>query len=67
IVERGRAVVAIKVKLAPDITDRDVRHLRWLRDQLGARLTAAVVITTGKAACTLEDGVHDIPAALLGP
>lgn len=36
IVARGdQRVVAIEVKLAQTVTDRDVRHLRWLADNLG--------------------------------
>lgn len=68
IVERadGR-VVAIEVKLARTVGDGDVRHLRWLRSQLGDGLLDAVVVTTGTDAYRRLDGIGVVPAALLGP
>ena len=68
IVERGDGrVVAIEVKLHPVVTDKDVTHLRWLRDQLRADLLDAVVVTTGAEAYRRADGIAVVPAALLGP
>jgi hypothetical protein len=68
IVERadGR-VLAIEVKLLRTVGDADVRHLRWLRDQIGDDLLDAVVVTTGPEAYRRADGVAVVPAALLGP
>ncbi len=68
IVERpdGR-VVAIEVKLARDVSDGDVRHLRWLEGKLGDDLLDAVVLTTGAEAYRRRDGIAVVPAALLGP
>lgn len=68
IVERrdGR-VVAIEVKLARVARDEDVKHLRWLRDQLGDDLLDAIVVTTGPTAYRRQDGIGVVPAALLGP
>ena len=60
-------VVALEVKLAATITDEDVRHLTWLRDQLGEDLLDAAVLTTGKDAYRRRDDIAVIPAALLGP
>ncbi len=31
-----RKVVAMEVELSAEVTDRDVRHLLWLRERLGA-------------------------------
>lgn len=62
-----RQVVAIEVKLAATITDKDVRHLNWLHDQIGDRLADRVVITTGEFAYRRPDGVAVVPLALLGP
>lgn len=45
-------VLAIEVKLAHTIRDDDVRHLRWLKDQLGDDVSG---------------GIGVVPAALLGP
>jgi predicted AAA+ superfamily ATPase len=60
-------VIGIEVKLSSAVGDGDVRHLRWLRDQLGPDLLDAVVITTGEYAYRREDGIAVVPAALLGP
>jgi uncharacterized protein len=60
-------VVAIEVKLAGTVDDRDVRHLHWLATQLGDRLADRVVVTPGKYAYRRRDGVAVVPLALLGP
>lgn len=68
IVERGDGrVVAIEVKLASAVVDDDVRHLRWLRREIGDDLLDAVVVTTGPEAYRRKDGIAVVPAALLGP
>jgi len=67
IVERGRKIVAIEVKLGQTADERDVRHLVWLRNELGDDLADAIVITSGQAAYRRPDGIAVIPAALLGP
>ncbi|HSW30212.1 MAG TPA: DUF4143 domain-containing protein [Longimicrobiales bacterium] len=68
VVERadGR-VVALEVKLARTVTDHDVRHLLWLREQIGQDLLDAAIITTSPSAYRRTDGIAVIPAALLGP
>lgn len=60
------SVVAIEVKLSATVADSDVRHLRWLRDELGDRLADAVVVTTGSDAYRRSDGIAVVPLALLG-
>lgn len=68
IVERGDGrVVAIEVKLRPVPRDEDLKHLRWLRGQIGDDLLDAVIVTTGSDAYRRPDGVAVVPAALLGP
>jgi len=67
IVERGRRILALEVKLGQVVDDRDVRHLLWLRNELEDDLADAAVITTGPAAYRRPDGIAVIPAALLGP
>ncbi len=67
IVERGRKILAIEVKLGQAPDERDVRHLLWLRRELGDDLADAIVVTTGQAAYRRPDGIAVIPAALLGP
>lgn len=66
IVERGdHRVVALEVKLSPIVTDKDVKHLLWLRDQMKGDLLDAAVINTGEQAYRRKDGIAVIPAALL--
>ncbi len=60
-------VVAVEVKLTRTVDDRDCRHLRWLRDQLGDELADAVVVSTGPEAYRRRDGIAVVPASLLGP
>jgi predicted AAA+ superfamily ATPase len=69
IAERGDGrVVAMEVKLRPVPSDKDLVHLKWLREQIGDDLLDAVVITTGREAYRrAEDGIAVVPAALLGP
>ncbi|WP_029089711.1 ATP-binding protein [Brevibacterium album] len=64
---RDGRVVAIEVKLAATVDDRDVRHLNWLREVLGDRVADRVVITTGPYAYRRKDGVAVVPLGLLGP
>jgi predicted AAA+ superfamily ATPase len=68
IVERddGR-VLAVEIKLVADPDPGDLKHLHWLRSQLGDDLLDAVVVTTGRYAYRRPDGVAVVPAALLGP
>jgi hypothetical protein len=67
VVRDDHRVVAIEVKLTQTVDDRDVRHLRWLRDTIGDDLLDAVVVTTGREAYRRTDGIAVVPASLLGP
>ncbi len=60
-------VLAIEVKLSGAIGNRDVRHLHWLREQIGGRLLDAIVINTGPYAYRRDDGVGVVPLGLLAP
>ena len=60
-------VLAIEVKLANTVDDKDVRHLLWLADQLGDRLLDALVVNTGPAAYRRPDGIGVLPLGLLAP
>lgn len=66
IVRDDGRVIAIEVKLASTIGDRDTRHLRWFAKQLGPRLLDAIIINTGPTAYRRPDGIGVIPLALLG-
>lgn len=67
VVRDDHRVVVIEVKLTQTVDDRDVRHLRWLRDTIGDDLLDAVVVTTGREAYRRTDGIAVVPASLLGP
>lgn len=67
IVESANGVVGIEVKLAPSVSDHDVAHLHWLRQQIGEDCTDLVVLTTGPEAYRRSDGVAVVPLAALGP
>lgn len=60
-------IVAIETKLSRTVSSKDVRHLNWLRDEIGGDLLDAAIITTGPSAYRRNDGIAVIPAALLGP
>lgn len=67
IIEGDDGVVGIECKLGGVVDDKDVTHLRWLKEQIGSDVVAAVVVTTGKRAYRRKDGVAVVPLALLGP
>nr|WP_269329900.1 DUF4143 domain-containing protein [Kineosporia babensis] len=68
IVQRpDQRILAIEVKLGASVGESDVRHLKWLRAQLGEELITAAVVNTGPHAYRRPDGIAVIPAALLGP
>lgn len=68
IVERAdQRVLAIEVKLGGSVAESDVKHLLWLRDQVGDELIDAIVVHTGPRAYRRTDGIAVVPAALLGP
>lgn len=68
IIERDdHRVLAIEVKLGATVTDDDVKHLNWLREQIGDDVLDAIVVTSGPQAYRRRDGIGVVPAALLGP
>ena len=67
IVEKGRRMVALEVKLVATPGRDDTRHLRWLLDRVGADVSDVVVVTTGRHAYRDRDGIAVVPAALLAP
>lgn len=58
-------VVGIEVKAAHDVTDADSRHLAWLRDQLGDRFAAGVVVHLGDRARPWGDRIASLPITAL--
>lgn len=66
VVEQDAGIIGFEVKLSATVDDRDVRHLLWLRDEVGDDLRDLVVLTTGPGAYRRADGVAVVPLALLG-
>jgi len=60
-------VLGLEVKLSGDVSDRDVRHLVWLRDQLGEDFPGGAVLTSGTHAYCCPGGIAVIFVRLLGP
>lgn len=60
-------VLAVEVKLAATVEDRDTTHLHWLAGHLGDALLDAIVLTTGPYAYRRPDGIGVVPLGLLGP
>jgi predicted AAA+ superfamily ATPase len=67
IVESDDGIVGLEVKLGSSISDTDVKHLVWLREQVGEDCIDLAVLHTGPEAYRRQDGVAVIPLALLGP
>ena len=68
VVERGDyRVLGLEVQLNGHVDDRDVRHLVWLRGQLGDNFLGGAVLTPGTHAYCRPDGIAVIPVGLLGP
>lgn len=63
--EDGR-IVAFEIKLNRAASDRDVRHLLWLKEKLGDQVADLVLLNTGEHAYRRPDGVAVVPLVLLG-
>jgi predicted AAA+ superfamily ATPase len=61
----GDQIVAIEVKASAAPSRSDSAHLEWLRDRLGDRFVAGVVLHTGPSAFSLTDRIAAIPIASL--
>ena len=61
----AHAIVAIEVKAGAAPTASDARHLTWLRDELGDRFLAGVVLHTGRATFELGDRLLATPISSL--
>jgi predicted AAA+ superfamily ATPase len=66
IVEGPKGILGLEVKLTGAVTDKDVRHLLWLREKLGEHCVDVAVLHTGPDAYRRRDGVAVIPLGLLG-
>jgi uncharacterized protein len=61
----GGAVVGIEVKATTSPGADSAKHLRWLRERLGERFTAGVVLHLGQRASSFGDGIHALPVSVL--
>jgi predicted AAA+ superfamily ATPase len=66
IVKKQDKLVAIEVKMVPDIDENDVKELKWFKEKMGHKFSEAIVLTTGDFAYRREDGIAVIPFALFG-
>jgi uncharacterized protein len=61
----GGRLIGIEVKASGAPRKPDARHLAWLRDELGERFLAGVVLHTGPRAYELEERIRAVPIAAL--
>ncbi len=61
----GERLVAIEVKASSSPTAADAKHLAWLREELGNRFAAGVVLHTGPRQYALGEGIVAAPIAVL--
>lgn len=64
---RDGSIVACECKLGASVSEPDVRHLVWIKAQLGERVVDRVVLSTSDEAYRRADGIAVVPLALLGP
>ncbi len=55
------SVLAFEVKAGERTTTGDVKGLKALRERLGKRFIAGVILTTGPRSYTLDDRIHVLP------
>lgn len=58
-------IVAIEAKATASPSARDAAHLRWLREQLGDRFAAGIVIHLGEVSASFGDRVQVLPLSAL--
>lgn len=61
----GQRVIGIEVKATAAPRPKDAEHLAWLRDELGDRFVAGVLLHTGPASFELGRGIQAAPIASL--
>jgi len=63
--DRHREVVGVEVKAASSVRGSDFRGLEYLRDKLGQRFTAGIVLYTGIRSVPFGDRLWALPLATL--
>jgi predicted AAA+ superfamily ATPase len=61
----GGAVVGIEVKATTSPGADTAKHLRWLRDRLGDRFAAGIVLHLGQRASSFGDRIWAVPVSAL--
>jgi len=61
---RGR-VIAIEIKAGAAPSSRDIRHLSWLRDELGAAFVRGILFHTGPHPFDIGDRIWAVPISAL--
>jgi uncharacterized protein len=61
----GQRVIAIETKAGAAPSMDDAKHLAWLRDELGERFVAGVVLHTGPRLYELNDEIFAAPISVL--
>jgi predicted AAA+ superfamily ATPase len=67
VVRTDGRVIGVEVKLTRTVVDDDVKHLLWLKEQIGDDLLDSIIVTTGPHAYRRADGIAVVPTTLLGP
>ena len=63
---RDKRVVGVEVKTSAVVGSEEVKHLVWLRNQLGERFAAGIVVHAGSQFYRSPDGIWVIPLRVLG-
>ena len=58
-------VIGIEVKAASSASLSDTRHLAWLRDQIGERFVAGIVLTTDERVRPMGKRIWSVPVSAL--
>ena len=58
---RNGEVIGVEVKAAATVTESDFRSLRYLKEKLGARFKAGVVLYTGAQTLPFGDRLAAVP------
>lgn len=61
----GGGLIGIEIKAGGAVSDSDARHLAWLRDEVGDRFLAGIVLHTGPRIHRLRSGMLAAPIATL--
>ncbi|MFV1958502.1 MAG: ATP-binding protein [Planctomycetota bacterium] len=61
----GRRVLGVEIKASSAPSRQDARHLRWLRDRIGERFVAGVLLHTGPATYSLGERITAAPISTL--